>query len=160
MKPKLRWPLDVSLCLPSPQDALRTKPQGCCKAEWAGAIQQLISLLLSSETPAQNPLALWPGNSFKLKSRLWKDEHLWQIIPWLKDRDSRLRNRCEITQVKPLGNPNLTGKKTKRLFKLLISTSFNYRKLCAITLTTIPGILQVKHLTQQELKFSQLAACR
>lgn len=60
--------------------------------------------------------------------------------------------------VKPLGNTNLTGKKTKRLFKLLISTSFNYRKVCEITLTSIPGILQVKHLTQQELKSSQLRA--
>lgn len=30
--------------------------------------------------------------------------------------------------------------------------------LSEITLTSIPGILQVKHLTQQELKFSQLRA--
>jgi len=41
-----------------------------------------------------------------------------------------------------------------------MSTSFNYEMCSEITLTSIPGILQAKHLNQQELKFSQLrAAC-
>lgn len=67
-------------------------------------------------------------------------------------------HRCEITQLNHWEIQICQDKKTKRLFKLLISTSFNYGKLGEITLKSILGILQVKHLAQQEQSFSQLGA--
>lgn len=95
MKPKLKQLLDMSL---SHRTTYKWSHRDANKEnELANSATHTFASQRFRDTSTK--LAVWPGNAFKVKSRLRKDEHLWQTIPSPKDRVSPLQNRHKITQL-------------------------------------------------------------